>query len=634
MKRKALLFFSALAGLIIFLSVTITGIDDIGATNAVKIYTYNAQLFNTSVGKLYAALKLIDKDTASVLNARKCLRDCRMNYKSIAFFTSYFFPSETMMYNAAPKYEVEEPELELIEPMGLQQLETLLFEDDVFAHKAELIVQADALYSSTKDLRTLLYQFKANDSQVLESIRIELIRIITLYISGYDAPLLKTGISETLEASKTIEKILQPYFKNGYNSSRNLAQTLQGSIKYLDARQQFDSFNRMEYLRKYALPLQEQLAAFIKQQNLELNTSAFLNYNASNIFSRNFLNTWDSIPSVNKPELAALGKRLFFDKALSGDLKVSCATCHKPEKYFSDGLVRSPSIITDSIIKRNTPTLFYAGRQHAQFWEGRSANLVEQVKNVVFNPLEMGGKDKLLYENIVQAPKYRQQFKKLFPGKGSDKNYVNNIALAISAFVGGLNPLNSAFDHYINGDNKAMTPAQIKGFNLFMGKAQCGTCHFSPYFNSLTPPFFDKSELEILGTTKTDNFKKPENDTDMGRYKLYQIRYYKQAFKTPTVRNTQKTAPYMHNGAFKTLKSVLDFYNKGGGNGLGLNINEQTLASKPLNLSEEEINQIIQFINSLTDQQTANVQYRSKRGVQQRPFHFKHPTINYLHEKN
>jgi cytochrome c peroxidase len=141
------------------------------------------------------------------------------------------------------------------------------------------------------------------------------------------------------------------------------------------------------------------------------------------------------------------------------------------------------------------------------------------------------------------------------------------MALAIAAFVAGLNPQNSAFDHYMAGNKSAMTPDQVKGFNLFMGKAQCGTCHFAPYFNSLIPPLFTVSELEILGTTKTDNLKKPEYDTDMGRYDLYQIHYYKQAFKTPTVRNAQKTGPYMHNGAFRTLDGVLDFYNKGGGNG-------------------------------------------------------------------
>jgi cytochrome c peroxidase len=600
MKQKVILFLVAFAGSIMFLSVTIAGTDDIGTANTVSIYNKNAALFASSVGELYTAIKSINKDTLSVLHAKNCLKVCRIRYKRIAFFISYFFPSETKMYNAAPKFEVEEPELELEEPMGLQQIETLLFADDVPVHKTELLAQTDALYSSAKDLGALLYRFKANDSQVLESIRIELIRMSTLYISGYDAPMLKTGITETLVTSKIIQEVLQPYFKHGYNSVKTLAKTLSGSIKYLDAHQQFDSFNRAEYLQKYALPIQQQLGFFIKEQKLELNTSAYLNYNAANIFSRNFLKTWDSIPAAHQQQFAALGKRLFYDKALSGNLKVSCASCHQPQKFFMDGRVKSPSIIADSILKRNTPTLLYAGRQHSQFWDGRAKNLTEQVKNVVFNPLEMGGRKELLAKNILQNSRYQKAFAALMPEKNTVD--IDDVALAISAFVISLSPMNSAFDHYIRGNKNAMTTAEIKGFNLFMGKAQCGTCHFAPYFNSLVPPLYDVSELEILGTTKTDNLKVPEYDTDMGRYNLYQIHYYKQAFKTPTVRNVQKTGPYMHNGAFKTLKSVLAFYNKGGGNGLGLTVDEQTLPSKPLNLSKQETDQIIQFINALTDE--------------------------------
>lgn len=583
MQRKLLLFFLISVSMVVLLSLSANKTKDIGVENAVALFSKNTAQFTSSLESLHVALTSLNKDSASVLSARNCLKECRMRYKSISFFSAYFFSSETAMYNAAPKYEVEEPELELVEPMGLQQIEALLFDEPVLKHKAELLAQSDALYTSVKDLKNLLYQFSANDRQILESIRIELIRINALYISGYDAPLLKTGISETLESSKSIQMVLHPYFEYGQEKSEELAKTLQNGIDYLSVHQQFDSFDRMEYLVKYALPLQQQLGVFIRALGLELNTSAYLNYNAPNLYSPDFLNTWDSIPEAKKGDLVKLGEKLFFDKGLSGNLKVSCSTCHKPEQYFTDGSIKSPSIVPDSVLKRNTPSILYAGKQHSQFLDGRAINLVSQVKEVLFNPLEMAGKKELLNKNIDET------------------------ALALSAYVASLNPLNSAFDHYIAGERKAMTTAQIKGFNLFMGKAQCGTCHFAPYFNSLVPPYYKVSELEIIGTTKDDNFKKPDYDNDMGRFDLYKIHFYKQAFKTPTVRNAEKTAPYMHNGSFKTLQSVLDFYNKGGGAGLGLNIPEQTLASKPLNLTKEECNQIIQFIHSLTDsKQTFN----------------------------
>lgn len=575
------------------------GKDDIGASAALDYFSAQTGPFVSSSNDLLKAVKAISTDTASVLNARAALLKCRLRYKSLSFFTSYFFPSETAMYNAAPKYEVEEPELELVEPMGLQQIEALLFEDDVFAHKEELIAQAEAFNSSAADLKNLLYQFSATDPQVMESLRVELIRIITLYISGYDAPLLKSGISEALESSKSMKQVLKPYLLADDVNSKQLAATLRGSIIYLQSHQDFDSFNRMDYLVKYALPLQEQLSQFTQKLDLEMNTTPYINGQAKNLFSRDFLKTWDSIAPSKRKELAVLGKQLFFDPELSGNMKVSCATCHRPEQYFSDGKIVSASLLKDSTLKRNTPSLLYAGFQHAQFWDGRVRTLPAQIKDVLFNPMEMGGNKASIASHVLKTPQYAKAFSDLSGNKPDA--CLDRVAMAISVFVTDLNPLNSAFDRYVAGDQKAMNAVQIEGFNLFMGKAQCGTCHFAPYFNSLVPPLYDISEVEVLGTTKDDDLSNPQYDLDPGRYNLYKIRYYQQAFKTPTVRNTEKTAPYMHNGTFKTLESVIEFYNKGGAAGLGLKTPDQTLSSRPLNLSKQESEALVQFIHSLSD---------------------------------
>jgi cytochrome c peroxidase len=598
-KTKIALLLCTITGFLVLSAGVQFRKDDIGAYAAVGYFSAQTGPFASSSNVLMQAVKAIDTDSASVINARKALLKCRLSYKSISFFTSYFFPSETAMYNAAPKYEVEEPELELVEPMGLQQIEALLFEDNVYAHKEELIAQADAFNSSAADLKTLLYQFSANDSQVMESLRIELVRIITLYISGYDAPLLKSGISEALESSKSMELVLKPYLMTDDTLGKQLAVTLKSAITYLNSNQDFDSFNRMEYLVDYALPLQEQLSQFTKKLNLEMNTMLYVNSQAKNLFSRDFLKTWDSIAPSKRKELATLGKQLFFDQGLSGNLKVSCASCHRPEQYFSDGNIVSPSLLKDSVLKRNTPSLLYAGFQHAQFWDGRAKSLKAQIKDVLFNPLEMGGNHAAIVGRIAKSAQYAKSFNDLANDKA--EAYVERIAMAISAFVADLTPLNSAFDRYLAGDKKAMNTQQVKGFNLFMGKAQCGTCHFAPYFNALVPPLYDVTEVEVLGTTKDDDLLHPQYDQDPGRYNLYKIHYYQQAFKTPTVRNTEKTAPYMHNGAFKTLESVIEFYNKGGATGLGLKTPDQTLSSRPLNLSKPESDALVQFIHSLSD---------------------------------
>jgi cytochrome c peroxidase len=165
------------------------------------------------------------------------------------------------------------------------------------------------------------------------------------------------------------------------------------------------------------------------------------------------------------------------------------------------------------------------------------------------------------------------------------------------AYVRSLVLLNSRFDEYMRGSKAAMTQEEVNGFNLFMGKAKCGTCHYMPLFNGTFPPRYIKIETEIIGVPKAIG--KNIIDDDMGRYVIVPVESQKHAFKIVTVRNAARTAPYMHNGVFITLQQVLDFYNKGGGIGLGIKVDNQTLPSDKLNLTDKESAEIIVFIKSL-----------------------------------
>ena len=154
-----------------------------------------------------------------------------------------------------------------------------------------------------------------------------------------------------------------------------------------------------------------------------------------------------------------------------------------------------------------------------------------------------------------------------------------------------------------------MLTAEVKkGFNLFMGKANCGTCHFAPNFSGLVPPLFDESESEVLGVRI--NADSLILDDDLGRYASgipsYEAEFYKHSFKTLSVRNVKFSAPYFHNGGFTSLREVMDFYNNGGGAGRGLDVPYQTLSADSLNLNEDEINAIISFMEALSD--TSNTQ--------------------------
>ncbi len=570
---------------------------------ALQYYRENAVAFAGKTKILEQDIKSLSSDSATRQKAIGSLTNCRLQYKKIEFFTAYFFGSETRLINAAPVYEVEEPTLELAEPTGLQQIEALLFDENHLRHKPELILQIELLQNTASGLSALLYHFELTDAQLLESLRINLIRVITLSISGYDAPELKTGIREAAVAMNAMNEILEPFTsKKNSPEAEELKRILNQTIEYLDRHPDFNTFDRMTFLRSYALPLQAVLATTIRSWDLELQTENNLNYRADNLFSKDAIRFGTAgLPSKTEKSKRLLGEKLFSETALSGNDERSCATCHQPARFFNDNLTRSAAASPDSTLKRNTPTLLYASAQHSQFWDGRAESLEAQIVHVIFNPLELNADPNRISKEILKSKDYEKLLSESFPEVDSQDFTLKEIAEALAGYLTTLHPLNSPFDQYINGDPAAMTGRQINGFNVFMGKAQCGTCHFLPFFNSLLPPHYAISEVEVLGTPADADLDHPKKDVDRGRHGMYPIHFYDGAFKTPTVRNAAKTAPYMHNGAFETITQVIEFYNRGGGTGIGLDLPDQTLSGKPLHLTASEMEDISLFIESLTD---------------------------------
>ncbi|MBN9299219.1 MAG: hypothetical protein J0I41_19615 [Filimonas sp.] len=568
--------------------------------NTLAYIKKEALLFAGTTAKLEETVSEIDSlQPQTLANAKAVLAQSRQQYKRMEFFLFYFLRSATLVYNEANKYEVEEPFIEAREPSGFQVMESILFSENAVDQKKELIQQANLVNTSAEDIRSLLYNLDITDRQILESIRIELIRLITLGITGFDAPELKTGIAESKQVLLAFKDNLVPFLHSKNKEADSIRFYLSKAVALCDTAKDFDSFDRMNFLVNAALPLQHHLDRFIKESGLELNTTGTLNYDTDNLFSKNAL-VLSRAKGENKA-LIKLGRMLFFEKRLSQNNTRSCASCHQPEKYFSDGLSKSTTLDGGSFVQRNAPSLYYSTYQYAQFWDGRVKTLKDQIQAVLDNPMEMGSDHKIAIRALYQSKTYPAIFKTVFAQQQDTLISISTISGAITAFFETLAPMDSPFDQYIKGDKNALSKTQIKGFNLFMGKAQCGTCHYAPLFNGLIPPLYQRTELEVLGLTKNDNFASPENDEDEGRYTSYPVSYYKFAFKTPTVRNVEKTAPYMHNGNFATLESVMEFYNKGGAAGMGLEMPTQTLSAKPLNLTEEEIAAIISFLHSLTD---------------------------------
>jgi cytochrome c peroxidase len=283
------------------------------------------------------------------------------------------------------------------------------------------------------------------------------------------------------------------------------------------------------------------------------------------------------------PEKIELGRQLYFDSRLSADGTVSCATCHAPDKGFSDGRPTSKGI-KGQLGGRNAPVAINRLFSQEQFWDGRAASLEDQALGPIKNPIEMGNTLKKMVATLNGIEWYRKLFRRVF---GTDVTAAG-VAKAIAAFERSLICGNSAFDRYEDGDDAALSESEQHGLELFREKANCVRCH--------TGFAFTDERYHNLGV----GFDKPK--PDLGRYTVTKKVSDKGAFKTPTLRNIAASAPYLHNGSAKTLEDVIEFYDKGG-------VKNPHLSNeiKPLNLTAKEKADLVAFLKSLScpDLQTA-----------------------------
>jgi cytochrome c peroxidase len=244
--------------------------------------------------------------------------------------------------------------------------------------------------------------------------------------------------------------------------------------------------------------------------------------------------------------------------------------------------------------------------QAAQFWDVRAPTLEKQIHHVVNGPGEFGTDFLSVLERLKKHPGYPARFGEAFPHIETDPIAVGTVTKALAQFMRSLARFDSPFDRYMRGETNRLAPAVRRGFNLFAGKALCATCHFAPTFGGTVPPRYLETETEVLGVPKT--FPAPPGaalqlDSDPGRFPIHYAPPFLHSFKTPSLRNVALTAPYMHNGSMKTLEDVMDFYNAGGGLGLGLNVPDQTLPSDSLGLTKQEMDDVVAFMKALTDGQ-------------------------------
>jgi|SRR5581483_261614 len=274
---------------------------------------------------------------------------------------------------------------------------------------------------------------------------------------------------------------------------------------------------------------------------------------------------------------AELGRYLYFDKRLSSDGTVSCATCHDPTRGFTDCAPVSTGI-RGQRGNRSAPTVINRAYSLAQFWDGRAATLEDQVKGPIANPIEMGNTHDAMVLSLRRIAGYSRMFEKAF---GSPEITVDRVAQAIATFERTILSGNSRYDRYKAGDKKAMSAAQVRGMRVFFDKAQCDSCHEGINFT------LNAYANLGVGTDKPS--------PDVGRFAVTKDPADWGAFKTPTLRDVARTAPYMHDGSLLNLHQVVNFYDKGGTPNRNLD-----KKIKPLHLTEQQKDDLVAFLEALS----------------------------------
>jgi cytochrome c peroxidase len=294
------------------------------------------------------------------------------------------------------------------------------------------------------------------------------------------------------------------------------------------------------------------------------------------------------IPADNPvtADAVALGRKLFYDPKLSVNNTVSCATCHNPQLGFSDGRKVSFGVGGKSG-KRNAPTVLNAVYGRVQFWDGRASTLEDQAAGPIANPVEMNQTHEVCATKLDADPTYAAEFRKAF---GPGPITIGKIQKAIASFERTVLTGNSPFDRYqFAGDQSALSPAAIRGVAIFKDKSKgnCVTCHTI----DSTYALFTDGKFHNIGVGVNSEGEL----TDLGRFDQTKVEADKGAFKTPTLRNVARTAPYMHDGSLRTLRHVVDFYVGGGNSNPWLDKDMNSL-----NLTPAERDDLVAFLESLT----------------------------------
>lgn len=613
MKNKSFL----IIGLSVLLFATFSFQKNIDSDSYIADYNTKLRTFKNSQLVLLETIK--KSDLSSKTNREKIrlqIDQTRLALKNIDFWLRYLEPISYKQINGPLPVEWETEVFEKFEKpykregAGLTLAAIYLDEDTV---KSEVLL--NLIHSSISATEVFTRDSVAGQLKDYHHFylcnRLFLLNLAAIYTTGFECPDPKNVIPELRSMLADVHKTYIAYNK-GFTNTTLSSQYLEiylNTINFVNKQSNdFEEFDHYTFIKDFINPLFTKNQQLIKEYNVVSKSyiDYSLNKNSTSIFSKNlyngqntkgiFLRVYDNKVLA---EIEKIGKLLFYDPILSGNNQRSCASCHKPTQYFTDTLTNT-SLQFDGkgFLPRNSPSLINAPYNHLILLDGKHISLQNQTKDVITNPIELGSNEQDVLKKVLSCKEYKEAFKSFLKYTPTEKDItLEHISSAITLYYGKFSKYYSPFDMAVN-NKETLNENAKKGFNVFMSKAQCATCHFVPQFNGVKPPYVG-SEFEVLGVPTDTNF--TSLSPDKGRFNINAANETANAFRTGTVRNASKTAPYMHNGVFRTLEQVIDFYDLGGGNGKGLKVNNQTLSSDSLHLTKDDKTNLIAFINSLTE---------------------------------
>lgn len=582
------------------------------------LYSSSLQQFNTQLTVLTAAIK--NTDLSSEQDRQKLRREIsnsRLKLKGgLDFWFRYFEPNVYRKVNGPLPVEWENEVFEKFEPpyrregAGLSLAEQYLDEtgitkDSLSALITSAVTAMDTFRadSITQNLNSFHHFFLAN--------RLYLLNLAAIYTTGFECPDTSRIIPELRSMLKDVKEIYLA-FDDTYSSTSLSKEYLALYDKTIDftSRQanDFSLFNHFDFIKNYINPLFRMNQQFITSYGVttknyndySLNNDCLSIFDKSLYMPQNTKGIYSLIEDNDLlKEIKETGKLLFYDPIISSNNLRSCASCHKPTEYFTD-TTQATAFQFDhqQHLTRNTPTLINVIYNHLIMLDGKHISLQDQAKDVMHNEQEMNNRPEDLVKKVLSCKEYKDAFKKFLKYTPEEKEVtISHIVSAITFYYADFSHYTAPFDDAMN-NKQAVAPEVQRGFNLFMSKAQCATCHFVPMFNGVKPPYIG-SEFEVIGVPEDSAYHKLSSDK--GRYLINPAKETMNAFRTGSIRNAGFTKPYMHNGVFQTLEQVVDLYDVGGGVGKKLAIDNQTLSTDSLKLTATEKKDLIAFIRSLDE---------------------------------